>query len=334
MKSDMSPLVSVVIVAHNNWPDLELAIESVLSQSHRELEVILIDNGSTDRTELEVTERYGSRLRYIRQANLHGSAGYNRGVTESSGSFIQLLDGDDFIAPNKIEKQLQVFRESPEADIVYGDTRQIHSGIGRPGWYEWETTQQDDMLAALIDPPSGTAGLLPHSVLIRRAAWDRIGPWDEDILSADPDYWLRAAWVGCVFRYSSGAWCFHRRRPTSVSANLRAMVDRMEQTYEKAAGYIDREPYRSRVLARLARLRFGSAVSDIRLNRAERIAKLRSAARLSPGTISPVAYALGFAAILAPGAQRLAHGPALAGLRRRIGISFGLLPRRGIGWQQ
>jgi glycosyltransferase involved in cell wall biosynthesis len=326
------PLVSIVIVAHNNWPDLEVAIESALNQSHRNTEVLVIDNGSTDETPSEVERLYASSVRYIRQPNLHGSGGYNKGIAESRGDFIQLLDGDDFLAPNKIEKQLRVFRESPEVDIVYGDTRQIQGGTGRPAWYDWETTEHADMLATLIDPPQESDGLLPHSVLFRREACERIGPWDEDILSADPDYWLRAAWGGCVFRYCRGSWCFHRRRATSVSGNSRAMVDRMEQTYEKAATYIDREPYRSAVLARLARLRVGRAVSDERLTRAESVARLKSARRIAPQVVSRAAYALAYAVVLIPGARTIARLNTLTGLRRRMGRYFGLLPRRQTGW--
>ncbi len=328
------PLVSVVIVAHNNWPDLEVAIESALNQSHRNVEVIVVDNGSTDETGDEVPRLYSSRVRFIRQPNLHGSAGYNRGIAESSGSFIQLLDGDDILAPNKIEKQLQVFQDSPEVDIVYGDVRQIQSGTGRPGWYDWDTMQHDDMLATLIDPPTGTAGLLPHSVLFSREACERVGPWDEDILSADPDYWLRAAWVGCVFRYCPGSWCFHRRRPTSVSADLRGMVDRMEQTYEKAATYIDREPYRSAVLARLARLRVGRAVSDARLSRAESVARVKSARRIAPHAVSAPVWGLAYTIAAVPALKRLARSDVLLGIRRWFGTAVGLLPPRGTGWQQ
>ncbi|MGK2961548.1 MAG: glycosyltransferase [Gemmatimonadaceae bacterium] len=335
--SDTDPrqaLVSVVIVSHDNWPDLELAIESALNQSHPNVEVILVDNGSTDATRVEVPRLYASRIRFIKQENLQGSAGYNRGIRESRGEFIQLLDGDDFIAPNKIAKQLETFSDYPDTDIVYGDGRQIQAGTGRPWWRDWETTSHDDMLAALLDPPGGTVGLLPHSVLFRRSACERIGPWDEDILSADPDYWLRAAWVGCVFRYCPGSWCFHRRRDNSVSRNLRLMVNRMDQTYTKALGYIDREPYRSMVSARLAKLRFGRAVSDPDLTAAERKAMLASARELAPKDIPVVAYALARVSVIVPGARGALQSEPLKIVRRVVGRGFGILPRRGNGWYE
>lgn len=327
-------LVSVIIVAHNNWPDLELAIESALNQSHPNVEVILVDNGSTDVTRTEVARLYASRIRFIKQENLQGSAGYNRGIRESHGEFIQLLDGDDFIAPNKIAKQLETFSDYPGTDIAYGDGRQIQAGVGRPWWHDWETTSHDDMLAALLDPPKGAVGLLIHSVLFRRSACDRIGPWDEDIMSADPDYWLRAAWLGCVFRYCPGSWCFHRRRDNSVSRNSRMMVNRMDQTYTKALGYIDREPYRSMVAARLSKLKFGRAVSDPGLTAAERKALLASARALAPQEIPAVAYLLARVSLTVPGARAALQSPPLKAVRRVVGRGFGILPRRGNGWHE
>lgn len=326
------PLVSVVVVSHDNWPDLELALESVLNQSHHRVEVILVDNGSSDATRSEVDRIFGSRVKTVWQENLQGSAGYNRGIRESHGNFIQLLDGDDFIAPNKIAKQLETFRDFPGTDIVYGDCRQIQAGTGRPWWHDWETTSHDDMLAALLDAPEA-GGLLPHSVLLRREVCERVGPWDEEIMSADPDYWLRAAWAGCVFRYCPGSWCFHRRRDNSVSSNSRMMVNRMEQTYTKALGYIDREPYRSKLAVRLAKLRFGLAVSDPRLTNADRLALLESAQRLAPGQIPAPAFALARLSLRVPGGRAALQSPQLERLRRFVGRSFGILPRNGDGWQ-
>ena len=329
-----SALVSIVIVSHDNWPDLELAIESALNQSHPDVEVILVDNGSTDATRGEVERRYAGRIRWVWQENLQGSAGYNRGIAESRGAFIQLLDGDDFIAPNKIAKQLETFRSFPRTDIVYGDARQIQAGTGGPWWRDWATTSHDDMLLALLDPPGGTVGLLPNSVLFRRETLDRVGPWDEDILSADPDYWLRAAWAGCVFTYCPGSWCFHRRRDDSISRQSRAMLERMDQTWVKALGYIDREPYRSLVAAHLARLRFGVAISAPDITGARRAELLQSARELSPAAIPASAYALAKITLAVPGARAAVQSGAMKSLRRSVGRGLGVLRRPGDGWHE
>ena len=321
----MTPSVSIVIVAHNDWPNLELAIESALQQSCPDREVIVVDNKSTDDTPGQVSQRYGDRVRYVRQENRRDSGGYNRGIEETSGEFVQLLDGDDFLAPNKIAKQLEVFAANPSADIVYGDARQFQDTAGTPAWSDWTVKQHADMLATLIDPRGEGAGLVIHSPLFRRAVFERVGPWDEAILGADQDYWLRTAWAGCRFVYSPGAWCFHRRRPFQMSADPRAMIARTDQTLQKALGYIDREPYRSALRSRLAALRYGMAVGDLELSRTEALRRLESARELDSSRVTPAAYNLAKAVIAVPGARRLFKSPIIGPIRRSLGRALGVL---------
>jgi len=318
-------LVSIAIVAHNNWPDLELAIESALNQSWKSTEVIVIDNESTDGTEAGILHRFEGRVRYVRQRNTLDGGGYNRGLAESNGDFIQLLDGDDFIAPNKIARQIEVFRARRDADIVYGETRQFQGEAGTPAWSDWDTGPQDDMLATLLDPRGEGAGLVIHSALFRRRVFERVGPWDESLVGADFDYWLRCAWAGCVFAFSPGAWCFHRRRPRQMSSDHAAMVNRTVKTLEKALRYIDREPYRSMASARLAGLIYGSAMTDLTLDRAAAIETLRTARQLAPSRIGSVPYALGYAAASVPGFRALIKLPVFADIRRTVGRKLGML---------
>jgi glycosyltransferase involved in cell wall biosynthesis len=318
-------LVSIAIVTHNNWPDLELAIESALCQSWRDVEVIVVDNESTDGTEAGILHRFERRVRYIRQRNTLDGGGYNRGISEANGDFIQLLDGDDFLAPNKIARQIEVFRARREADIVYGETRQFQGQAGRPAWSDWETRAHDDMLATLLDPAGEGAGLVVHSPLFRRRVFDRVGSWDETLVGADLDYWIRCAWAGCVFAFSPGAWCFHRRRPRQMSADQTAMVNRTVRTLEKALRYIDREPYRSMASARLAGLIYGSAMTDLTMGRDKALESLRISRSLAPSRITPVPYAIGYATVAVPGLRRLFKSPALTAARRRLGRTMGVL---------
>jgi GT2 family glycosyltransferase len=318
-------LVTVVIVTHNNWPDLELAIESALCQSWPDIEVVIIDNESTDGTEAWILRRFEGRVRYFRQRNTLDGGGYNRGIAESNGDFIQLLDGDDFLAPNKIARQMEVFDERPEADIVYGETRQFQGQPGRPAWSDWTTTAHDDMLATLIDPAGDGAGLVPHTALFRRDVFYRVGPWDETFVGADFDFWLRAAWAGCVFAFSPGAWCFHRRRPGQMSSDHGEMVRRTIGTLEKALTYIDREPYRSMVKKRLAGLRYASAVTNLDLDRQSAMDSLKKSRELDPSRISTVPFAAAYAAVAIPGVRRLIKSASLSGVRRGIGRSLGVL---------
>jgi glycosyltransferase involved in cell wall biosynthesis len=318
-------LVSIAIVAHNNWPDLELAVESALCQSWQDTEVIVVDNESTDGTEAGILRRFEGRVRYVRQRNTLDGGGYNRGIAESNGDFIQLLDGDDFLAPNKIARQMEIFDARADADIVYGETRQFQGHAGRPTWSDWDTRAHDDMLATLLDPSGDGAGLVIHAALFHRSVFDRVGPWDETLTGADFDYWLRCAWAGCVFAFSPGAWCFHRRREGQMSSDRPVMVQRTIRTLEKALTYIDREPYRSMARSRLAALRFGSAVTDPELGRAEALEVLRESRELDPSRIKNLPYAFAYAAVSIPGARRLLKSTPLTDARRALARTLGVL---------
>lgn len=321
MTGTSSESVSIVIVAHDNWPDLELAVESALNQSWKNCEVILVDHDSRDLTQEMIRSRYADRLRYVRQPNMMDSAGYNRGIAESTSVFVQLLDGDDFIAPNKIEKQVLCFRAHPEADIVYGDVRQIQSSVGRPEWSDWDSAQHEDMLATVVEQ----RGPVIHSALIRRSALERIGRWDETIIGSHHDYWLRAAWLECRFVYSPGAWCFQRRgRPGQMSSQALQMLRRTEATFEKAAGYVTREPYRTSVFRRLARARTSAAWALPGLTTKERLDRIASARRESPDVLPTAAYLALLSILRTPGARSLLRTRLLSRLTRAIARATGM----------
>jgi GT2 family glycosyltransferase len=320
----VSELVSVVIVGHDSWPDLELAIESALNQSHPDVEVIVVDNGSRDRTSTEVPVRYGDRVRYLRQTNRGDGGGYNAGLAVARGDLLQFLDGDDFLAPNKLARQVALFRADPALDVVYGDVRQFQLAAGQPSWVDWDTGDFDDLLLALVAPDMNHAGIMAQSALIHRRALERVGPWDEALYVVDYDYWLRAAWAGCRFRYSPGALAFYQSRPGQMSADVDAMMRGIAAVWAKALTYVDREPYRSILARRLAQRRFYLALADRSSSGRETVAAIAAARALAPGALPPAAIALGCALALAPGGRRLMHVPALAAGRALLQRGFGL----------
>lgn len=309
MASASGDLVSVVVVAHDDWPDLELAIESALNQSHPHVEVIVVDNDSSDATPRVVPDRYGDRLAYRRQPNRFEGGGRNTGFELASGELIQFLDADDFLAPDKIAKQVAAFESDADADIVYGDFRVF----GLPGleYQEGDTRDFDDFLLELLLPEGNGAGLLPHSALFRRRALELIGRWDETIPTSDQDYWLRAAIAGCKFKHCPGSLCFYRRRPGQMSSRRFGMLRDMELTFSKALGYVEDEPYRGLLEARLARLRFVLALAGESGGRGASLAELSRARKGSTETVSKLAYALGYALISVPGGSSLARAQRL-----------------------
>ena len=112
------------------------------------------------------------------------------------------------------------------------------------------------------------------------------------------------------------------------------MLQMMDQTWDKALGYVDREPYRSLVASRLAKLRFGMAISDPDISGDRRIKLLRSARELSPESIPHAAYLLARLTIAVPGARAAVQSPAMKALRPIVGRGFGVLPRPGDGWHE
>lgn len=122
-----TPLVSVVIPTYNRAYCLPRAIDSALAQTHANLEIIVVDDGSTDNTREVVQTRYGHepRVRYLPQRNTGVSGARNHGMDEARGEFVALLDSDDLWYPWKIAAQLAVFRAFPEAGMVWTDMEAI-----------------------------------------------------------------------------------------------------------------------------------------------------------------------------------------------------------------
>jgi glycosyltransferase involved in cell wall biosynthesis len=324
-------LVSIIIVAHNNWPDLELAIQSALHQSYRPVEVIVVDNASSDETGRVTPALFGNRVRYLRQANTGEGGGRNTGVRLSAGEFIQFLDGDDFLMADKVEKQIAVLKAAPEIDIVYGDIRQFQSAAGPATWEDWDIQEYDDMLAILLTPPHHRAGLYPHSVLFRRRALDHIGPWLEDppapdgishrSSGADQDYWLRAAYAGCRFRYCPGSLCLYRRRPGQLSADSRAEIRGKEQALTRALEYIAKEPYRGAALRRLGKILFYLAVTESDTSTA--LSTLRRARHLGEPAITRRGYLVAWLLIVTR-LGSVVFGKWLRPVRRLAAKAFGM----------
>ncbi len=115
---DADPLVSVIIPCYNGEAFLKEAIESALAQSYRQVEIIVVDDGSTDRSS-EIAQKFP--VRYIRQQNRGLTASRNLGIRESRGSYIVFLDADDRLRPEAIETGLRVLAQHPECAMAVGD---------------------------------------------------------------------------------------------------------------------------------------------------------------------------------------------------------------------
>jgi teichuronic acid biosynthesis glycosyltransferase TuaG len=276
------PLVSIIVVAYNNWPDLDLALESALNQTYRPIEVILVDNGSTDHTETQVVARFAHRLKYIRQPNLDLAGGRNSGLQAASGEFVQLLDGDDLLAPTKIARQVEFLNANPHVDVAMGRFRCFRSTPDVPAAKLWDYDAREvaDPRALFLDRCPAP----PIVFLCRRRVYERLGPQDVRLtFSEDLDYWLRAAFAGFRFALTPESWSFYRRRKgqkTEFRINT-ALGD--YACYTRALRYVLDEPYRSMLMEKLARMTHSIGHYFLYRGEGQRAKKLlRRSARIWP----------------------------------------------------
>jgi glycosyltransferase involved in cell wall biosynthesis len=203
-----SPTVSVIIPCFNAASWLGEAIESSLSQTHKPLEVIVVDDGSTD-SSVKVIRSFGDVVRWETGPNVGGNHARNRGFVLSKGAYIQFLDADDYLLPTKIAAQVE-FLTKTGGDAVYGDWQHQHhrpNGVIEIGDIA-VAGDQDDILESLL----GEWWVAPVATLFRRQAINKIAGWDESLRAAqDRDFMISLAMAGARILYQSGCHSIYRR---------------------------------------------------------------------------------------------------------------------------
>ena len=185
--------ISVVIPTFNRAHVLPRALNSVLAQTLRPLEVLVVDDGSTDATEALLHSRYADEtfpsVRPLTCPEQGVSAARNHGIRESSGQWIALLDSDDAWTPEKLEQQHRALQRSPDHKICHTDEVWIRNGKrvnqmkkhAKPGGW-------------IFNECLPLCCISPSSVLIHRSIFDDVGLFDEDLpVCEDYDLWLRVA---------------------------------------------------------------------------------------------------------------------------------------------
>jgi len=184
----MNPTVSVVIPTYNRWPMLGAAVDSVLAQSYREFELIVVDDGSTDETATELA-KLGSRLRYVYQDRGGVSAARNTGVRQSRGRLIAFLDSDDLWQPDKLKIQAHFMQSLPEAQICQTDEIWIRRGVRVNPRIKHRKPSGD-----IFEESLALCLVSPSAVMLTRELFDRSGGFDESLpVCEDYDLWLRIA---------------------------------------------------------------------------------------------------------------------------------------------
>lgn len=235
-----APLVSVVVLTWNRRALLAETVESILAQTMRDLELLIVDNESTDDTQQWASAHPDARVRYLRHAN-HGiiSANRNYGIEQARGRWVAFCDDDDLWLPDKLERQVAAAQADPQCGLVSTDALRFteHGDYGRmkPG------------IDGRIDFAKFLEGLNPivlTSVMVRRDVFDSVGRFNEDpriFTIEDYEMWIRVAAsypvrvVGePLVRYRVHAGAASHRDQRQVIAKERVMFADL-----RAAGVID-----------------------------------------------------------------------------------------------
>ncbi|HBV97892.1 MAG: hypothetical protein JL50_07610 [Peptococcaceae bacterium BICA1-7] len=186
------PLVSVVIPTFNRAGMLEKAVQSVLTQTFKDIELIVVDDGSGDRT-YEIMEKYRGQLKYFFKKNGGVASARNYGLEMASGELIAWLDDDDFFFPGKIGKQVECFIRNPWAGLVYTGHMTVDSTSFRerksyyvPPYYRDCRSNRDALM--------GRCFFANSTVMMKRVCFDLAGRFDEGLShTVDYDMWLKVA---------------------------------------------------------------------------------------------------------------------------------------------
>ena len=231
------PLVTIIIPCYNGAAFLEETLRSALAQSYRAVEVIVVDDGSTDSSP-EIAQRLP--VRYIRQENRGLSAARNAGIRESKGSYVVFLDADDRLLPEAVESGLRVLQAHPECAIAVGD----HVFIAADGSHLGDSNKAVEIhwhYEALLK--SNFIEMI-SSVLFRRSIFDEVGGFDTTIrVAEDYDLYLRIARARPICCHAVIV-AEYRMHGTNTSLNSELMLTTTLQVLNRQARYVRYDTHR------------------------------------------------------------------------------------------
>lgn len=207
----MSALVSVIVPCFNAARWLGDTIASVRAQTHRSLEIVAVDDGSTDGTAAVLESLAGQDLRVLQQPNRGQGAALNAGLAAARGEFIQFLDADDLLEPRKVEVQLARLAGGGSA-IASCEWARFREDP-REARFEQDACWRDQDARTWLGNNWAHGGgmMLPAMWLVPRAVIERAGPWDESLtVNNDMEYFLRALLAAGQVRFAAGARCLYR----------------------------------------------------------------------------------------------------------------------------
>ena len=228
----MTPLVSILIPSYNAALWIAQTLDSALSQTWDNTEIIVVDDGSRDDS-VAIISRYANRgVLLITQSNRGASAARNRALAEARGDFIQFLDADDLLSPHKIERQLSLLATRPMGTLATCRWGRFETDPQSARFVDHDVFTDFTPIDWLLHCTAGARMMHPAAWLIPRAVAEKAGPWDEMLsLNDDGEYFVRVvlASSGLAFTPEPDAASYYRsglsnslsqRRSSSASISL------------------------------------------------------------------------------------------------------------------
>jgi glycosyltransferase involved in cell wall biosynthesis len=229
-----APQVSVIMPSYNTAGLIAASLDSVLQQTFRDFEIIVVNDGSPDTPELEnVLAPYLQKIVYIRQENKRCAGARNTAIRQARGEFLAFLDSDDLWMPDHLASQMKLFADDPELGLVYCNCLSLGNGGKLQEWMERCPSHGPATFAALIVEDCQ----IPISTVVaRKSAIVKAGLFDESLVRCDDyDMWLRAAFHGAKIGYTRDVHArLNEGRPGSLGVSNARMVEAYWRILEKA----------------------------------------------------------------------------------------------------
>jgi glycosyltransferase involved in cell wall biosynthesis len=283
------PGVSVVIPTYNRADLLPEALDSVLAQDWPDLEVVVVDDGSTDATPQLLdgyVANHGAKMRVIRQPNGGESQARSHGIRAASRPYVALLDSDNFWLPGKLRRQMQLFLDDRDLDFTFTGYYNFGDVPREPVVLpHWETTNSYALEQLLVGCCINTS-----TVIAKRSVLIDVGLFDTSLRCCqDHDLWLRIAIAGYRIAYLPEPLIDYRVHEAGISTNLMLVSESAERVYHKLFdGNMFPAEFQARRKFYLSRCYLNTACRALQAGvGAATRAALRRAARTRPLSIRP-----------------------------------------------
>lgn len=234
------PVVSVIIPAYNAAAYLGDTLESVFAQTFRDYEVIVVNDGSPDTTELEtVLLEYPDRIHYFKQKNRGVASARNTGIRNARGEFLAFLDSDDIWLPDFLTEQLKFFAGNPSLDMACADC--VYFGNSELAGETWQILDPIENPATFEKVLPTHGGAFASFSLLRRETVLKVGFFDEELrLLEDYEYWLRLLYRGGRLAYLGKVLGKRRVHSESLTYNREVVIPHAIIALRKLENILDR----------------------------------------------------------------------------------------------